>query len=96
MQAVPHPDTWFIGWLKEQKLASDEILRPLVLRLEEERRKDPEDAPTLGRLLERGGLLTREQREAGEREAAAREAEFMAWRSKALRDQAEREDSPPG
>lgn len=98
MQPVPHPDTWFLDWLTAQKLVADEILRAAYVRLEEERRNAPDDAPepTFGRLLEREGLLTREQREAGEREAAEREAGFMAWRSQALRDQTERRTPPPG
>lgn len=97
MQPVPHPDTWFLDWLAAQKLLTTEILHAAYARLAVERRNAPDDAPepTFGQLLEREGLLTRDQREAGEREAAEREAGFMAWRSQALRDQADRRPPPP-
>lgn len=110
MQPVPHPDSWFIGWLGEQKL-----LDPALLRTYQQKRdaaalqEDPptlgallegdaaalqKGPPSLGALLERDGLLTPEQRRAGELEAARRCAEFMSWRAQALRDRDRRH--PPG
>jgi hypothetical protein len=93
MQPVPHPDTWFIKWLGEQKLLSHEILTAYQKKVAEELSNRPlldPDPPTLGGLLERDGLLTKEQRETGEREAGLRRGQFMAWRSQALRDQERR------
>lgn len=97
VQPVPHPDTWFSTWLDEQKLLNAGVLQAYLRKRDEAALQDPscdEDPPTLGALLERDGLLTAEQREAGEREAARRCAEFMSWRSQALRDQDRR--PPPG
>jgi hypothetical protein len=92
MQPVPHPDSWFIDWLGQQKL-----LDPALVRTYQQKRDAAalqEDPPSLGALLERDGLLTPEQRRAGELEAGRRCAEFMAWRSQALRDHDRRR--PPG
>jgi len=97
MQPVPHPDTWFIEWLGERNLLNREILAAYVKKLAEEQLNAPlldPDPPTLGGLLERDGLLTKEQRETGEREAGLRRGQFMAWRSQALRDQERRTPNP--
>jgi len=86
---MPHSDSWFITWIGEQKLLSPEILTAYQKKRDEAVLNHPfsdPNWPTLGGLLERDGLLTKEQRETGEREAARLEAEFMAWRSQALRD----------
>lgn len=87
MQPVPEPGSWFITWLGEQKLLNREILVAYQRKLDEERKDRPlldPNPPTLGGLLERDGLLTREQRETGEREAARRRSEFMTWRAQAI------------
>lgn len=96
MQPVPHPDTWFTDWLRAQQLVTPEALRAAVAKLDAELRDAPllGPRPTLGGILEREGLITREQREAGERDAEARRGEFMAWRSQALAEQ-QRKQHPP-
>lgn len=96
MQPMPHPDSWLIEWVVGMKLATPEQIRDAQRRLEIERANTPllQAQPTLGGRLERDGLLTREQREAGEREANARQASFAAWRSQTMRDQERK--PPPG
>jgi hypothetical protein len=97
MQPMPHPDSWLITWFGEQHLQNDEILATYVKKVAEAKLQHPlldPNPPTLGGLLERDGLLTRDQREAGEREAARRQSEFMKWRAQALREQQHR--PPPG
>ena len=94
---MPHPDSWFIQWLGEQKLLTRDLVVEYQRKLEEALRDlQSFDAPipTLGGLLERDGHLTREQREAGEREAGRRRGEFANWRSKTLSEQQRR--PPPG
>jgi hypothetical protein len=96
MQPVPHPDTWFIDWLGEQKLLSKDVIQAYQKKRDEALLNHPfsdPNWPTLAGLLERDGLLTKEQRGAGEREADRRRGEFMSWRNQALQDQQRR---PPG
>ena len=93
---MPHPDSWFIEWLTAQKLVTVEALRAAQAKRDAETRSAPllGPFPTLGEILEREGLITREQREAGEREAGARAGAFMNWRSQAIAEQ-QRKQLPP-
>jgi hypothetical protein len=97
MQPMPHPDSWFIEWLGQHNLLNREIVAEYQKKrdaaLQDHPLLDP-NRPTLGGLLERDGLLTKEQREAGEREAGRRQGEFAAWRSQTLASQERRR--PPG
>ncbi len=98
MQPMPHPDTWFTTWLGEQGLLNAEIIAAYQKKRDEALQNHPfndPNWPTLGGLLERDGLLTKEQREAGEREAGRREGEFRNWRSQTLQDQNRRPPSGP-
>lgn len=94
---MPHPDSWFIEWLAAQSLLSRDII------VEYQRKRDlavsnrasfDAPMPTLGGLLEQDGLLTKAQREAGEKEAARRQGDFAAWRSRTMEEQ-ERKRRPP-
>jgi hypothetical protein len=98
MQPVPDPDSWFIDWLGEQKLLNREIIVAYQKKLDEALRNHPilnPGRPTLAGLMERDGLLTKEQRESGEKEAARRRGEFMSWRVQAMEQQEQRRRPRP-